>query len=97
MGRFGMGMAVLACCLAQPAWGESAAVFQQLAPDAQLIVNRVSGDKPADTAICAVPREDLRGSLVQATQGLYFGGSLAGDPREAGTAAAGYFKALCRR
>ena len=40
--------------------------------------------------------EDLRSQVVSATKSLYFAGSLAGNPREAGTAAGGYLKALCK-
>ena len=73
-----------------------AAAFQALSADAQLIVNKVTDNKPADTTVCAQGPDGLRTSITDATKGLYFAGSLKGDPREAGTAAGGYLKALCK-
>jgi len=97
MVRLGMAAAFLAWAMTTGPALADAAAFQALSPDAQLIVNRVTDDKPSDKAICAASRDELRSSLTKATKGLYFGGILEGDPREAGTAAGAYIKALCQR
>jgi hypothetical protein len=73
-----------------------AAAFQALGADAQKIVNKVTGDKPEDTAVCAGGGEELRSKVVSATKSLYFAGSLAGEPKPAGEAAGEYLKALCK-
>ncbi|HKY96109.1 MAG TPA: hypothetical protein VJL84_12425 [Kiloniellales bacterium] len=72
------------------------AAFQALSPDAQLVVNKVTAGKPGDTTVCAEGPDQLRSSLISATKGLYFAGSFKGDPREAGTSAGDYLKALCK-
>jgi hypothetical protein len=73
-----------------------AAAFQALGADSQLIVNKVTGNKPTDTAVCAQGHDGLKSSITDATKSLYFAGSLKGDPREAGTAAGDYLKTLCK-
>jgi len=92
--RFGAVLAVVACIAGGPALADATA-FQALSADSQLIVNKVTGDKPSDTAVCAGGADGVREAVTSATKSLYFAGSLAGDPREAGTAAGEYLKAIC--
>ena len=73
-----------------------AAAFQALSADAQLIVNKVTDNKPEDTTACAQGPDGLKSSITDATKSLYFANSLKGDPREAGTSAGAYMKALCK-
>ena len=94
MVRFGMALLFLTWMTGM-AQADTAA-FQALSADAQQVVNKVTGDKPGDATVCAEGADQLRSSVVSATKGLYFAGSLKGNPHQAGTDAGGYLKELCK-
>jgi hypothetical protein len=94
MVRLGMALVFLAWMTGM-AQADTAA-FQALDGDAQQVVNKVTGDKPSDTTVCAQGPDGLKSSITDATKSLYFAGSLKGDPHKAGTDAGGYMKALCK-
>jgi len=96
MKRYCVGLALFAWTAGAGLALADAAAFQALSADAQKVVNKVTDSKPEDTTVCAGGADDLRSQVVSATKSLYFAGSLAGNPREAGTAAGDYLKALCK-
>jgi len=96
MNRSALAAVLVACIAGSGVALADAAAFQNLSADSQLIVNKVTGDKPSDTAICAQGPDGLREAVTSATKDLYFAGNLKGDPREAGTAAGEYLKAVCK-
>ena len=96
MKRIGVAVALFAWTAGAGLALADAAAFQALSADAQKVVDKVTGGKPDDTAVCAGGGGGPHDQGGSATKSLYFAGSLAGNPREAGTAAGGYLKALCK-